>query len=77
MGTTDVALERVFRRLIWGNVGLCIAEMETYLAAWPHAQTKEKLETLKREYNLMAGYWQQGVSDPHLKEQYQRLLQRL
>ena len=77
MGTTDVALERVFRRLIWGNVGLCIAEMETYLAAWPHAQTKEKLETLKREYNLMAGYWQQGVSDPHLKEQYQSLLQRL
>ena len=77
MGTTDVALERVFRRLICGNVGLCIAELETYLSAWPHPQTREKLETLKREYDLMAGYWKQGVSDPHLSEQYQRLLQRL
>lgn len=77
MGTTDVALERVFRRLIWGNVGLCITELETYLSAWPNPQSKEKLEILKREYDLMADYWQQGVSDPHLAEQYQRLLQRL
>ncbi len=77
MGSTDVALERVFRRLIGGNVGLCITELETYLSAWPNPQSKDKLQTLKSEYELMAGYWQQGIADPHLAEQYQRLLQRL
>ena len=39
MGTTEVALERVFRQLIAGNVGLTIAELETYLAEWPNPQT--------------------------------------
>lgn len=77
MGTTDISLERVFNQLIKGNVGLAIAETDTYLSAWPHAQSREKLDTLKEEYRLMADYWQQGVKDPQLEEQYQRLLQRV
>ncbi len=77
MGTTDIALERVFTQLIDGNVGLALAEADTYLAAWPNPQTKEKLDTLKQEYQLMTGYWQQGMKDPQRDEQYQRLLQRL
>lgn len=77
MGTTDIALERIFRQLIEGNVGLAIAETETYLAAWPNAQTTERLNVLKDEYGLMTNYWKRGTKDPQLDEQYQRLLQRL
>ncbi len=76
MGTLDISLERVFAQLTGGNVGLAIAEAETYLAAWPHPQTKEKLDTLKTDYQLMADYWQHGAKDSQMEEQYLRLLQR-
>ena len=77
MGTIDIALGRIFRQLIEGNVGLAIAETETYLSAWPNAQTTERLNVLKDEYGLMTDYWKRGAKDPQLDEQYQRLLQRL
>ena len=77
MGTTDIALERVFRQLIDGNVGLTITELETFLAAWPSSQTSERLQTIKEEYNLLADYWQLGVNDPQRNEQYVNMLQRL
>ncbi len=77
MGTTDISLHRIFQQLINGNVGLTISELETYLSAWPNPQTKEKLDVLKREYQLMTDYWMRGAKDPQLDEQYQRLLQRL
>lgn len=77
MGTTDIALERMFQQIITGNAGLAIAEAETYLAAWPNPQTAEKLRAIKDEYLLMAGYWTKGVRDPQLEQQYQRLLQRV
>ncbi len=77
MGTTDIALERVFRKLIEGNAGLAIAETEAYLSAWPNPQSKEILDTLKQEYQLMSGYWQQGMKDPQQEVQYGRLLQRV
>lgn len=77
MGTIDIALGRIFRQLIEDNVGLAIAEMETYLTAWPNAQTMEQLNVLKDEYGLMTDYWKRGAKDPQLDEQYQRLLQRL
>ncbi len=76
MGTTDISLERIFKQLIAGNVGLAIAETETYLSAWPNPQTKERLDVMKEEYQLMEGYWRQGVSDPQRHLQYQKLLQR-
>ena len=56
---------------------MAIAETETFLAAWPHPQTQGKLADLKAEYKLMEGYWQQGIVDPQLEQQYQRLLQRV
>ena len=77
MGTTDVALKRIFLQLIRGNAGLAITELETYLAAWPNPQTAERLRVIKEEYSLLADYWQLGVEDPQRGEQYQRLLQRL
>ena len=77
MGTTDIALERVFRQLIDGNVGLTITELETFLAAWPNSQTSERLRTIKEEYNLLADYWQLGVNDPQRDEQYVSMLQKL
>lgn len=77
MGTTDIALERIFRQLVRGNAGRAIAEAETYLAAWPNPQTAEKLKTLTAEYRLMEDYWLRGVSDPQRDEQYRRLLQRV
>ncbi len=77
MGTTDISLQRIFRQLSEGNVGMVIAETETYLAAWPNPQTSEKLAVIKQDYQLMADYWARGVQDPLLAEQYQRLLQRL
>ena len=77
MGTTDIALERIFKQLIRGNAGMAIAEAETYLAAWPNPQTAEKLRAVKAEYELMADYWQRGAKDPQMDEQYQRLLQRV
>lgn len=77
MGTTDIALERMFQQIITGNAGLAIAEAETYLAAWPNPQTAEKLRAIKDEYLLMTGYWTKGVRDPQLEQQYQRLLQRV
>ncbi len=77
MGTTDISLQRIFQQLIDGNAGLTIAELEIYLAAWPNPQTSEKLDVIKREYQLMTDYWIRGANDPQLDEQYQRLLQRL
>ncbi len=77
MGTVHVALERIFNQLFKGNVGLAIQETDAYLLAWPNPQTQEKLDTMKQEYQLMTGYWQQGMKDPQRDEQYLRLLQRL
>ena len=77
MGTTDISLQRIFRQLSQGNVGMAIAEVEAYLSAWPNPQTSEKLSVIKQDYQLMADYWARGVQDPLLAEQYQRLLQRL
>ena len=77
MGTTDISLQRIFQQLIKGNVGTAIAEAEIYLEAWPNQQTKDKLLTLKEDYRLMVSYWKQGIKDPLLEQQYQRLLQRL
>ena len=36
-------LQQVAEQLYTGNVGKAIAEMETYLAAYPQQQTTEKL----------------------------------
>lgn len=77
MGTTEVQMERLFRRLIWGNVGQVIDELEVYLAAWPNQQTHEKLTVIREEYELMEHYWQQGTEDPQREQVYQGLLQRL
>ena len=77
MKALDISLERIYKQLIDGNAGMAIAEMETYLAAWPQPQTTERLLELKEDYTLLAGYWRQGVEDPQRQEQYQRLLQRV
>lgn len=77
MGTTDNSLKLIFIQLIDGNLGMAIAETETYLAAWPNPQTQEKLNDLKAEYQLMEEHWRQGSDDPMRADLYQRLLQRL
>ena len=77
MGALDISLERIYRQLTTGNVGRGIAEMETYLAAWPNPQTSQKLADLKSEYALLEDYWLRGVKDPLMEEQYQHMLQRL
>ena len=60
-----------------GNVGRAIAEMETYLAAWPQQQTRERLTAIKEDYMLMSEYWRQGTEDPKRPELYMKLLQRV
>lgn len=77
MGTTDTSLKLIFIQLINGNLGMAIAETETYLSAWPNPQTQEKLNDLKVEYQLMEEHWIQGTEDPMRADLYQRLLQRL
>ena len=77
MGTIDTSLERIYIQLKDGNVGLAIMELDTYLMAWPNQQSREKLETLKSQYDLMADYWMQGAVDPDRDEQYLKLLQRV
>lgn len=77
MGTIDTSLQRVYAQLQTGNAGLAIMELDTYLMAWPNQQTREKLDTLKSEYDLMAEYWMQGATDPERDQQYIRLLQRI
>ncbi len=73
----DEAIKFVLKQLRNGNVRLAIAEMEVFLAAWPQRQTTERLSELKQQYELMEGYWRQGISDPQQEEQYQRLLHRM
>lgn len=73
----NIQLERVATQLYAGNVGMAIAEMETYLAAYPQQQTADKLNGIKAEYQLMETYWRQGVVDPQLTQLFQHLLQRL
>lgn len=70
-------MQRVHLRLMSANVGMAIMEMETYLAAWPQPQTSERLSAIKKDYELMADYWRQGVTDPQLESQYMRLLHRV
>lgn len=74
--SSDNATERILNQLLKGNVGLAIAEMEVYLAAWPQVQTSERLRDIKEQYELLAGYWRQGMDDPQQQEQYHKLLQR-
>ena len=52
-------------------------ELETYLMAWPNQLSREKLETLRSEYDLMADYMMQGATDPERDGQYNKLLQRI
>lgn len=77
MGTIDTSLHRIYEQLRAGNAGLAMAELDTYLMAWPNQQSREKLETLKSEYGLMVDYWMQGATDPERDKQYQKLLQRI
>ena len=77
MTGTALQLQRVANELRFGNVGLAIAEMETYLAAYPQQQTLERLNGIKAEYELMVDYWRRGVKDPQLEQLYQHLLQRV
>jgi tetratricopeptide (TPR) repeat protein len=77
MKSLDHSLEPVFRQIREGNCGMAIAELEVYLSAWPDGQTTDRLNVLKEEYELMAGYWRKGVDDPQRQEQYQRLLQQV
>ena len=71
MGTIDTSLQRIYDQLRAGNAGLAIMELETYLMAWPNQQSREKLETLRSEYDLMADYWMQGATDPERAKQLQ------
>lgn len=77
MTGTALQLQRVAHELYQGNVGMAIAEMETYLAAYPQQQTLERLNGIKAEYELMVDYWRRGVKDPQLEQLYQHLLQRV
>ncbi len=77
MTGTEIQLQRVATELHRGNVGLAIAEMETYLAAYPQVQSSERLNGIKAEYELMADYWRRGVNDPQLDQLYSHLLQRV
>ena len=77
MGTTDIALERIFRQLIAGNAGVAMAEVNTYLGAWPNPQTQEKLDAIRADYRRMEDYWRQGFDDPQREAQYLLLLQRV
>ena len=77
MMTSDNAIKGVLQQLKQGNLGMAIAEMEVFLAAWPQTQTAERLSDIKQQYELMVGYWRQGVADPQRQELYQRLLQRM
>lgn len=61
METTAKATERLCLELMKGNVGRAIAEMETYLTAWPQQQTRERLSAIKEDYERMAVYWRQGA----------------
>ena len=77
METTAKATERLCLELMKGNVGRAIAEMETYLTAWPQQQTRERLSAIKEDYERMAVYWRQGAEDPERPELYMKLLQRV
>ena len=68
MTGTEQQIQRVAGELHRGNVGLAIAEMETYLTAYPQPQTMERLNGIKAEYELMADYWRRGVNDPQLDQ---------
>ena len=52
METTAKATERLCLELMKGNVGRAIAEMETYLTAWPQQQTRERLSAIKEDGHL-------------------------
>ncbi len=77
MGTVDISLKRIFEELLNGNAGMAIIELDTYLQAWPDAQSKEKLMDIKADYQLMSSYWEQNLPDPQREEQYLRLMQRI
>ncbi len=70
-------LQRIAVPLRNGSVAVAIAETETLLAAWPQAQTTEKLQAVKDEYQQLVSNWQGQMDDVNCKNQYQSLLQRL
>ena len=73
MTGTQMQLDRVAVTLHTGNAGLAIAEMETYLAAYPQQQTLERLNGIKAEYELMVDYWQSGLANAPLVDSGTRL----
>lgn len=77
MKTLDHSLERVHHEIVACNVGRAIDEMEIYLAAWPDAQTSERLNTIKEGYEMMVEYWKKGTADPQRQQTYHRLMNRV
>ena len=77
MKTLDHSLERIHHEIVSSNVGRAISEMEVYLAAWPDAQTLERLNTIKEEYEMMVEYWKKGMDDPQRQQNYHRLMHRV
>ena len=73
----DKATERTSSALVFGDVGKALKEMSAYLMAWPQVQTQERLQVIKKDYDLMVDYWRKGMDDPQQEEQYQLLLQRI
>jgi tetratricopeptide (TPR) repeat protein len=73
----DKATERISNALILGDVGKALTEMSAYLMAWPQMQTQERLQAIKKDYDLMVDYWCRGMEDPQQEQQYQLLLQRI
>lgn len=73
----NTQLEQFRAELVSREVGMAIAEMDVYLQAWPQPQSKEVLNGIKADYDLMVDYWRRGVEDPRQDEMYQHLLQRL
>ena len=63
--------------LLRRNLGEAIQAMENFNAAYPPQLNRDKLASLKYDFQLMTDYWRRGFKDAKMADLYDNLLRRM
>ena len=69
-------LADIFKSIRQLMPGTAVSQLENYLLMHNPADM-DRLEVIRSDYQLIAGYWQQGYEDPMREKLFYKLLQRL
>ena len=70
-------LNPVLELVLNHRLGKAIEQLENLLLTFPNQPDMERLGSIKYDYQLMAGYWKNGGTDPQRSQIYEHLLRQL